>query len=207
MNAAEDRERRGDVVVADVQRKGTAVDRTVPLRMCAQRLQFRAEEEYFADPAVVQRLLAHAVSREIQASCVPVPERDCEHPGHLGEGGREAPVTYPGQNYLRVRMATPRRRRAESIQISADFCKVVDLAVEGDHIPAARRAHRLMSCWRKIQNRKPAVTQPDTQVGVEPKAEIVWAAVPQCGGHRAQDLFLHPIWLVKSCIARYAAHR
>ena len=64
-----------------------------------------------------------------------------------------------------------------------------------------------MSCWRKIENRKPAVTQPDTQVGVEPKAEIVWAAVPQCGGHRAQDLFLYPIWLVKAYVARYAAHR
>ena len=162
MNAAEDRERRRDVVVADIQRKGTAVDRTAPLRMCAQRLQFRAEEERLADPAVVQRLLAHAVSREMQRSCVSVPQRDCEHPGQLAEALYEAPVTYRGQKHLRVRLAAPRRRRAEPLQIFSDFRKVVYLAVEGDHIPAARRAHRLMSCRGKIENRESAVTQPDT---------------------------------------------
>ena len=61
---------------------------------------------------------------------------------------------------------------------------IVDLAVERDDIPSARRVHRLGTGRAEIEDRQSPVSQRDPGRGIVPVAFGIRAAVTQCGGHR-----------------------
>src|SRR5690348_5021796 len=68
-------------------------------------------------------------------------------------------------------------------ELPAELGVVVDLSVEGEHIPAARTGHRLVTGRREIDNRQTPVTKADPRRLVDPNAFVVGAAVGQRRGH------------------------
>src|SRR5436305_6374507 len=85
------------------------------------------------------------------------------------------------QQDFRIRMAD--ERTAILLQFTSDFAEVVDLAVIDDPITSFQIVHGLVPQRGKIENRKPAVSQPDfdRKIGVAEQdgARVVWAAVGQ----------------------------
>src|ERR1035437_7059967 len=108
-----------------------------------QGLQLRAEEKCGASPAVVEGLLAGTVARQIKCSLLPIPDGERKHAVELLEGGFHTPVSNGRQHYLGVRV--PAEGLSERIQFLSQGLEIVDFAVEGDHVAAAGRMHRLMS--------------------------------------------------------------
>ncbi len=79
---------------------------------------------------------------------------------------------------------------------------VIDLPVENNHIPPARRRHRLVPLCRQFQDRQPGLRQRHAVVGKD--AVIVWPPVPQ---HNARPgAKCQAFLLIISQIAGYAAH-
>lgn len=60
---------------------------------------------------------------------------------------------------------------------------VVDLAVEGDHVAARRRDHRLMAGRGQIDDRQSRMAERQASVRRNPCTTVVGAAVPYRGGH------------------------
>ena len=73
------RMRRRNVAAAKVVRQHAPVDVGAECRMSPQSFEFRTEQQNVALPAVVQRLLAHAVARQRQDALLAVPQREGEH--------------------------------------------------------------------------------------------------------------------------------
>jgi hypothetical protein len=184
--------RRRDVVQPQQQGQRIAVDAVVEIRMAPQRLQFGAEHQRVAGPAVVQRLLADAVARQPQAALAAVPQRQSEHAVAAAQAFLHAPGGERRQQHLGVGVAAEARtRRFES---RAQLGEVVDLAVVGEHVAAIHRGHRLVPQRRQVEDAQALVRQRDARGRVRPDAAVVRPAVLQCPAHRAgqrrQFLFL-----------------
>ena len=74
-----DAARSRDAAEAEVTRHGVAVDPRFERREGVERLQLRSEREDGTRPAVVERLLAESVPREVQPALAPVPGGEGEH--------------------------------------------------------------------------------------------------------------------------------
>src|SRR6185437_1865030 len=98
--------------------------------MCAQRLELRAEEQRRSAPPVVERLLSHAIARQMQLRANCIPQSEGEHARELLKARRDPPRLERGQHYLGVGAAS--KGRATRQQIAPNIAIVVDLAVEND---------------------------------------------------------------------------
>ena len=64
--------------------------------------------------------------------------------------------------------------------------EVVDLAVERDHEPPARREHRLVTFGREVEDREAAVAERDLPVVADPDPRVVGPPVHQRRDHPAR---------------------
>src|SRR5438552_541831 len=94
-------------------------------------------------PAVIERLLAHAVADEMQASMLTVPESEGEHAVEARDRLADAPLVHRGQQHLGVGVAA--ETMPEALQLLTQILEVVQLAVVGDDEALGRRRHGLVS--------------------------------------------------------------
>lgn len=83
--------------MSQVQGQGVTVDGGGKRGMCFQRLEFGAEQEGVALPAVIQRLFAHPVARQRQHPVAAIPQGDGEHADHPAQRVFYPPLRKPGQ--------------------------------------------------------------------------------------------------------------
>ena len=65
--------------MAHEQRNGPAINHSMKLRMGSDCFQFGGEQECLAGPSVIQRLLSHTVTYQMQQSLFTIPDRNGEH--------------------------------------------------------------------------------------------------------------------------------
>ena len=202
-----DAARRGHVLQPQVLRQRLPAHRVAEAGQGAQRLQLGAEGEDGAGvaacgaavaaaaaatatpqrrpgarhPAVVQRLLAEAVARQVQRAGVLVPQRQREHAHAAPQRVVHAPVLERGEQRLGVGVPAPRGGGGAKLGPQREV--VVDLAVEGDHPAPAGRGHGLVPGGREVHDRQPAVRQRQAGRRVQPHAAVVRPAVPDRIGH------------------------
>ena len=83
------------------------------------------------------------------------------------------------QNYLGVTMAA--EHAALTLEFRAKSLEVVDLAVEDNLQRSLVHRHRLMSGWRQVDDREPAVSQSDARSRVD--AMVVGSTVAKRRRH------------------------
>jgi hypothetical protein len=147
------------------------------------RLDLRPEQEDRSEVGVVERLDAEAVTGEEQLGARAVPDREREHSVEALDA-RGPPLGVRVEHDLgvgvRAERATGRR------QLLAQLDEVVDLAVVGDPVAAVARPHRHRARGRRVDDRQPAVDQPDRAVRV--LAPSVRSAMGDHVAHPPQDL-------------------
>ena len=77
MNAA----RRRYIRELEILGQGNGADFILEIRMRAQRLQFRTEDQRASRPTPIKRLFSDPVAREGEALFQAIPDREREHPG------------------------------------------------------------------------------------------------------------------------------
>jgi hypothetical protein len=127
--------------VAQEERERLAIDIASPEAVSAQRLELRAEDERVGELPIVKRLLAEAVPGQPQHALGRIPQAEREHSPAALEGADEAPLLDGREQHLGVAAAA--EARATRGELRAQRAEVIDLAIEGDRVAAARRAHRL----------------------------------------------------------------
>ncbi len=75
--------------------------------MRAQRLELGGEHKIGAGEAVIERLLAESVARQVQDPLVRVPQREREHAYEARERALDAPAFESGKHDLGVGVAAP----------------------------------------------------------------------------------------------------
>ena len=169
------------VEVSRVARELREIHASHEARVRRQRLEFRSEEHQPGGAVHEERLLAEPVAHERECARLRVPERDREHSREALERVAEPPLFHGGEDHLGVRM--PAKRVASRRELAAKRPVVVDLPVERDHVPAARRSHRLMARRRHVEDREPTETESHAGVGVVPLTRVVGAAMLERRGH------------------------
>ncbi len=78
-------------------------------------------------------------------------------------------------------MAAPAagRSMARRLELLAKLGVIVDFGVVRDHVAAVRGLHRLVPGGRQVDDRQPAVAEPDAGFRIDPHALVVWAAVDE----------------------------
>ena len=207
-HVAQDRPGRGDVAVADQQAEGVAIDLRAEVRMRAERLQLRAEEEATSAPAVVERLLADPVPGEDERLVAGVPEGEGEHAVGAGEGVAHAPLADGLDQHLGVRVAA--EAVSGFLELPSQLAEVVDLAVVRDDVAPAARRHGLRALGTQVDDREPAMAQRHAAARIDPGTAVVGAAVAQRVRHlqhaAAQRLRVRRrVCLEESCDATHGA--
>ena len=164
---------------AEPNTQACAVDLALPGGVPGQRLQLGAEQERPATVPVVQRLLAHAVARQEQRAFGGIPQREREHAVQALQRTLDAPVAYRREQGFGVRMPAPVEAGARRVELGAQVAVVVNLAVVGNDETPARRHHRLVTGWGRIENGQPAMGEPDAGRRVPPTAAVIRPAVPK----------------------------
>ena len=159
--------------------------------MGPQRLQLGSEEERRADPAVVERLLAHSIPHEVEPPLETVPQGEGEHPDQSLDGTLEPPVLDGRHERLRIR--PPAERYTGVLELGAQVTEVVDLPVKRDHVAAARRAHRLPALTRQVQDCQAAMPEGDAGLGIGPVAFVVRPAMAQGLRHTTERMVGSPL--------------
>jgi hypothetical protein len=72
---------------------------------------------------------------------------------------------------------------ASWFQLSTEVGEIVNLTIESDHVPPASGVHWLMSFAGQVQNGKPAMSEGDARLCVNPGTAIVGAAVNKLVRH------------------------
>jgi len=100
--------------------------------MLAKRLELGAEQKDVASPSVVQRLLAQAITDEMEPVVPSIEECEGKHPSEmLSSLDYTIPLDYR-KHYFGVRLAA--EANALRLQLRSQFKKVVNLAVEDDDV-------------------------------------------------------------------------
>ena len=76
---------------------------------------------------------------------------------------------------------------AARLQFAPQLAEIVDLAVVGDDVAAVGRMHRLRAGLRQVDDRQPAMAEPDAGFRVAPAVGAVGAAMGEGVGHGARD--------------------
>src|SRR5205809_4128085 len=111
-------------------------------------LEFRAEPERVATPAVVEWLDPEAVSREGKRLCVSVPEREAKHTVESTECAFDTPARTSLEEGFGIGVA--HKRPTMVFEIVPEIVKVVHFAVINHHIALAPGGHWLVSGGREI---------------------------------------------------------
>ena len=176
-----DRVRRGDVQVAQVRRQGIRIERSVEVRAGHDRLELRGEAEQAGLPVDEQRLDAEPITNEVEAALLGVPQGDGEHAGESPDRRLDTPSFDGGQHHLGVGVAS--KPASVRLQLAAQLLVVVDLTVELDGEPAARRVHRLMAVLGQVDDRQPPEPECQPRILVDPHAAVVGTAMPDRLAH------------------------
>jgi len=168
-------------VVSQVERHDVAVDLAAKGGVRPQRLELRTEEERPARPAVVHRLLAEAVARQMQASLVAVPQRQGEHTGAAHQGVVQSPPLHRGEQDLGVRR--PPEAMPAALELGAQLGEVVDLAVVGEHVAAIRGFHRLVPGLGQVDHGQTTGPERHTRRLIDERPGVVRAPVGDGVGH------------------------
>jgi hypothetical protein len=88
------------------------------------------------------------------------------------------------------------------LKFDTEFEVIVDLAVESNPAVTTGIGHRLMSGWRKIEDRKAAVRKPTTALGEPLHATIIRASVCLDVGHALKSRLIASV-----DYACYSTHR
>src|SRR4051812_11865725 len=96
--------------------------------MSPQRLQLRTEYKRITGPAIVKRLLPHAVAAEPEAAFALVPQSECEHAVESSQGIFNTPFPKRSQHDFGIGMAA--KRVPAGLQFPAKIEKVVDFAIK-----------------------------------------------------------------------------
>lgn len=141
----------------------------LPLKMgkVPQRTELGAEEQGAPVGAVVKRLLADAIVHQRQAALVPVPQGEREHADESRHGLAQAPDLDRGEHDFGIGLAA--KAVAERGELPAQFAKVVNFAVEHDHVSRACGVHWLAAGLAQIDDREPPVSEPDARACIEPR--------------------------------------
>jgi hypothetical protein len=156
--------------------------------MGADRLQLRGEDEAAADPAVIHRLLAHAVPRQGQRPLPAIPQGDGEHAGRAGQRGFQAPEGDRLDQHLGVGMAAPGVVGPRFVHGRAQLAEIVDLAIHHHDEPPVGRLHGLVAGGGQIVDRQAAEAEGDGRVGRGPQAGVIGAAMHQAIAHSLNDV-------------------
>src|SRR6185312_2660477 len=175
---------RGDAVMAQQQRQRAAVDVRPERGVRLQRLQLRTEQQDVALPAVVQRLLAHAVARQRQRALLTIPQGERKHADAGLQGTLDTPGGDARQQGFGIGVPAPRWRGVLRAKAFAQGEVVVDLAVEHDDMAAVGRMHGLVAGRGKVEDRQASLCQRHAGGFVAPFATVVGAAVAEPGRHR-----------------------
>src|SRR6185369_1226858 len=114
-------------------------------------LQLRSEGDALAVSVEEQRLFAAAVTRKKDRLADRVPKRESEHSAKAPDAGRP-PRLISGQEHLGVGASL--EALAERLQFGAQLQIVVNLAVVGDDIAAARELHGLAPALGQVDDGK-----------------------------------------------------
>ena len=167
-------------------------------------LELGSEQEGVASSPVVQRLLAHPISCEMHDLLNAVPQGKCEHAVQLLEGTFDTPVPERCKECLAVRVTSPVEAPANCFKLGSQVKVIVDLTIEGQHKPTARRHHGLMARGREINDGQSAVAKSDSSINVNPGAIIIWAAGLDLVGHVSHNQALRRSR--GTPISNYSAH-
>jgi hypothetical protein len=148
-----------------------------------------AEQQHLVGKPVVQRLLTKPVAREDQISIVSIPKCERKHPIEALESAWNAPFLDCFEQDLGVGSGT--EMCADGLKLTSKLGKIVDLAVESDDEPAARRGHGLVPERREVNNGQSPMAKTDPRVFVQPDAGIVGAAVRERVPHSLQPFRDH----------------
>src|ERR1700733_214176 len=102
--------------------------------MGTQRFELRSEQKNVSLPAVIERLLAEAITRQRQRFRLAVPKRECEHPNCLTKRGFQAPAIERAQQRLRVGVSAPLLIMLRQSDLVTDRQMIVNFAVENDYV-------------------------------------------------------------------------
>ena len=173
-----------------------------------QRGDLRAEQERVADPSIDQRLLAEAIAREHEATLPAPPPSEREHALDRVERGLEPPRHEGGQQHFRVGVTSPRRRVPLRLEPRTHVFRVVDLAVEHEHIAAVGGDQGLVAGRARVQHGQPTEAQGEAGSLVDPRALGIGPAGAKSGRHgRQASEHLTPLQGSRSDeVSRQAAH-
>ena len=134
------------------------IGRAKDARIGEQRLDLGSKQEHVILVIPVQRLDAVPVPRQEQLLARPVPDSKGKHAVEVIDAIR-APFLVSVNDHLGVGLRM--KLVAARLQFHAQFLKVVNLAVEGNDHVAIFIGHRLMAARRQVDDRQPAMAQPD----------------------------------------------
>ena len=170
-----DRVRCRNVIVAQEQGDGTAVELAAPAGVLPQSLELRPEQQRITHAAIIEGLLADTVADQMEQPLPPVPEGEGEHPHAPPDRLVEPPALDGRQQDLSVGLAAEGRHRPVGSELAPQRPEVVDLSIEGDYVAAAGRVHRLMAVSGEVDDRQAAEPEGDTRRRVGPGSSVVWA--------------------------------
>jgi hypothetical protein len=84
-------------------------------------------------------------------------------------------------------MSAPGIRRSIEIEFLAKLQVIVDLTVEGDHIPAGGREHGLMPSRGQINDREPRVAERNAGGSIDPGPVVVGTAMIETRSQPADE--------------------
>ena len=157
------------------------VETPVEVRQGRNRLQLRGEGKESLPLGVVERLDPGTVAHEEQRPLLPVPNREREHADEALHRPAHPPPFEARQHHLGV--GVPAKR--DVAQLVQQFAVVVDLTIEFDDVPAARRRHRLRAGRRQIDDLQAAEGERDSARVVDELAVVVRPAVANRRRHPA----------------------
>ena len=181
-HALEDGLGRRHVVAAHVGGERMAIDPRRPARACRERRELGGEGQHAVLERPVKRLDAEAIAPQHQPPREAVEQREREHPG----GARERPLEPPrlDRREQGLGVAGAAEAYAAVLEVAPQLAEIVDLAVAGEHVAAARRDHRLAPGGGQIDDRKAAVAERDAGRGIPPDAGVVGTPVGERRDHR-----------------------
>ena len=110
-----------------------------------------------------------------------IPQREGEHAIAADQRLLQPPCVECREQYFGIRMST--ESMAATFELDAQIAIVVDLAVEHERVALRGGDHRLMAVGGQIDDRKPAMTEPDAGGSIEPGAAIVGSAMGERARH------------------------
>ena len=165
-----------------------------------QRLTGGGKAQRLTRLAVIQRLDAHAVTRQKQGARLRVPDREGKHAVQIA-GTVLAPVGIGLENHLAVPVG--KELVAQGDQLLLQLRVVVDGAIENQHQAEFAVDQRLIGTLGQVDDRQPAMPQCNRRIEVVPRRIRPAALEPR--HHRLDGLLIRGRF-VQAKFTAYATH-